>query len=236
MIKYINVDSIIHKINPIIKYLFELIVILMIPFMDVKSYLVVFVVLIITVFLSKVGFFYFHRKLLFVLYIMMMLLLISLIIPGFTMTLAILIGFRIYLMFGIIIIVVMTTRLSSLIKFFNVIFRKFLSVDNTRKLTFIVLLIIKFIPLLMLEVDHLMLSFNTRGVHFNQGSIKKRVKFIQVFTLSFIERIENLIDEFDLIVHAKNVGFNNMDHLKVSHQIKLIDIFVIIVLLSIIII
>jgi energy-coupling factor transport system permease protein len=178
MIKYINIESVIHRINPIVKYLFEIIIILMIPFMDLKNYGLLFLVLILTVFLSNVGLVYFHRKLLFILYILIFLIISSILIPVLTITDALLIGLRIYLMFSIIIIIVMTTRLSSLIKFFNVFFSKFLTKDHSKKLTFIVLLIIKFIPLLLLEVDHLMLSFNTRGIYFNQGSIKKRIKFI----------------------------------------------------------
>jgi energy-coupling factor transport system permease protein len=236
MIKYINVESIIHKINPIVKYLFELIIILMIPFMDLKSYIVLFLVLIVTVFFSNVGMLYFHRKLTFIFYLLIFLILTSFLFPIFTLSNALLISFRIYLMFGIIIIIVMTTRLSSLIKFFNILFSKVLSKEHTRKLTFIILLIIKFIPLLLIEVDHLMLSFKTRGMYFNQGSVKKRIKFINLFITSFIERIESLIDEFDLIIHAKNIEFNNMDNLKSTQGIKIIDIFVIILLFVIMLI
>ncbi len=227
---YLNHNSILHRINPILKYGFLIIWFMTIPFLTIEQNLVQMIIIQIFVFLGRIPFFYFQKKFRFLIPLVIVtfifLKLYPFIYPGFAFTM----GLRLYIMFAMVLVINSTTPLLELIGLFDLLTRKVLRVKNIQEIMLIFILVINFLPLIINEIIKINQSLKSRNIEIKKG----RMKYLKLSLNALLLRMDHLIDELELIFFTRNITVKNINNLNFEQKINLIDwvfIFCIIVMM-----
>ncbi len=228
---YLNHDSFLHRINPTIKYLALIIWFLTIPFLSIKQNIVQIIILQVLILLGKIPYLYFQKKFKYIPIIMIVfyvfLSVYPLLPPEFTYSL----GIRLYVMFAAVLIVNSTTALIELVTIFKFLSKKIFRKKEIQDIVMIFVLVINFIPLIGNEILKINQSLNSRNITIKES----RINFLKIALRALVLRLDNLVDELELVFYARNISVANVDNL--NYKRKLIkDDYIFIVLCIIIIV
>lgn len=226
--KYMPLESFIHNVNPLIKYFINIILVLLLPFMSGVDYVFLVIFLYTSVILANINLFYFHRGLKFLIYLYLIIAVLTLIYPNMGVDFLVTSMIRIYIVVSYALLVIMTTKFSDLVLFFNLLFR-FLKPETREKLLFIIILILSFIPIILKNLTATKTALKSRGLNF------KASNFIQSSTFLFttlLKNIDFLTDSYDLAIYGRGISHNNISYLNFKYkttklQILYIMIFVV---------
>ncbi len=212
---YLNHNSILHRINPILKYGFLIIWFMTIPFLTIPQNLVQVIIIQIFIILGKIPFCYFQKKFRYLIPLVIItylfLKLYPFIYPEFAFTL----GLRLYIMFGMVLVINSTTPLLELIGLFDLLTRKVLRMKNIQEIMLIFILVINFLPLIINEIIKINQSLKSRNIEFKNN----RMKYLKLSLNALLLRIDHLVDELELIFFTRNITVNNINNLNFEQNI-----------------
>lgn len=223
--KYMPIDSFMHRVNPLIKYFINIILVLSLPFLDPQNYIFIILFLYVSVKLAKISLIYFHRGLSFLIYLYIVILFITILYPNMDAAFFFTSVVRIYIVVGYALLIIMTTKFSDLIIFFNLIF-SFLNDKNREKLLFIVILTLSFIPIILKKLSDTRLALRSRGLNFK---VKNFVISTQYLFTTLLKNIDILTDSYDLAIYGRNINQENIKYLKLKHDVKISHIIYIMI-------
>lgn len=222
--KYMPLESFIHSINPLIKYFINIILVLL-PFMSGVDYAFLVIFLYTSVILANINLFYFHRGLKFLIYLYVVIGLLTLIYPNMGIDFLITSMIRIYIVVSYALLVIMTTKFSDLVLFFNLLFR-FFKPKTREKLLFIIILILSFIPIILKNLAATKMALKSRGLNFKANN------FIQSSTFLFttlLKNIDVLTDSYDLAIYGRGINQSNVTYLKFKYKTTKLQILYLII-------
>lgn len=227
--KYMPLNSFIHRINPLIKYFINIILVLSLPFLSSFDYVFLLIFLYISVLVAKISLIYFHRGLKFLVYLYLIIALLTVIYPNMGIDFLLTSMVRIYIVVSYALLVIMTTKFSDLVLFFNLLFR-FLKPQTREKLLFIIILILSFIPIIFKNLASTKTALKSRGLNFRANNFILSATFL--FT-TLLKNIDVLTDSYDLAIYGRGINKDNIAYLNFKYkttpaQIIYVTIFVVI--------
>ncbi len=215
---YIDQDSFLHRVNPAIKYVLLIVFLFSLAFSNFEEDLLFIVLIQGLIFLGRLPYFYIQRKMLFIIPLTLFIALGTLLYPAFTVEIAINIGLRFYIIVSLVLIMNMTTPIISLLGLFSGIVKRFTSEDNAANITMIFLLVINFIPLIFSEMSKVNQSLNSRRISIKNKNISKNMFYLTTFCRALVNRIDVLIDEYELVFYARNISVHNINNINQKYQ------------------
>ncbi len=226
---YIDGNSILHRVNPVVKYALMLAFFFSLPFTNFYENLVYALLIQLLIVVNKLPYRYIQRKMLFIIPMTIFFAVGMLFYPLLPISFALKLGLRLYIMLSMILVINMTTPINELLGIFNGIIRRFTSKETTENMTMIFLLVINFIPLIISEMGKVNQSLKSRRITIKNKSMKKNMFYLSSFVSAMVRRLDVLIDEFDLVFYARNITVDNLVHIQKANKYNLIDgIFIII--------
>lgn len=222
--QYIKLDSIIHDLNSGLKYLTYIIVALSLPFMSLRNELALIVLINIFVLLAHIPLGYFTKKLWIVPIFALMSSIFILIFPNVGWTLIIIVAIKVYIMFAFLMLVVMTTPMNDFTMLTYFLCSKFFKKEQAQQYTLVVMLVINFIPIFVTEITKINMSMKAKGITLLKGGMMQKIRNLIIFFKILLYRIDNLIDEYDLILHGRNINISNVDNISEKQRVSYKDI------------
>ncbi len=218
---YLNHDSFLHKVNPTIKYIILIIWFISIPLLPLSANIIQIFILQIFIFLGRIPFWYLQKKFKFLIPLAIFTYLFLQIYPLLDPSFAISLTIRIYVMFAAVLIINSTTALIELVTLFRYLAQKLFKHDQVQDVIMIFILVINFLPLIASELIKINQSLHSRNVTIKNS----RLSYLKVFLQALIIRLDNLVDELELIFYSRNITVSNIDNVKFENKIKKEDYF-----------
>lgn len=215
--KYLPIKSFMHEIHPLLKYFISMIIVISLPFLDNFEYIFLILFLFTSIKLAKIQLLFFHRGLVFLLYLYAIIAFLVIIYPNMYLDFLFTSIIRIYIVTSYSLLVIMTTKFSDLIIFFNLIFSMFKE-DKKEKLSFTVLLTLSFIPIIIQQLSDTKKALNSRGLNFKISNFIISSKFL---FLCLIRNIEKLTDDYDLSIYGRNITYKNVQNIEKTYELTI---------------
>lgn len=217
--RYIFKDSIIHKINPIIK-LISLIFITIICLTNNAFENTLILLLIISIIsFTKIDYKYFYKNIFGLRYLILSILFIDII---FNIDIVIILNSILKLVAVVLYsnVFMTTTTINELLYSLNKLLKPLKKIKiDINKLTIIITIAIKFIPLVTEQADNIFKSFKSRGLNFKNDKIKNIKIFLTTLFYSLLKKADDIAN----ILEIRNFNINGIIKLN-SYKIKYYDI------------
>lgn len=227
---YLEGNSFLHKVNPALKYIMMIMFIFSLTFSSVNEAICYIILIQLIILLNRLPYIYIQKKMLFIIPLTLFTAVGLLLYPLLPMKFALVLAVRIYLMLSVVLIVNMTTPLIELLGLFSGMIRHFVKQETAQVMAMIFLLVINFIPLVIGEIAKVNLGLASRQLTIKNRSIKKNIFYLSTFVQSLVNRLDVLIDEYELVFYARNISVENIENIRKERKYQIIDFtFIVIV-------
>ncbi len=237
--KYFNLDSIIHKLNPVFKIIIFLITLLSVVFIhNILNILIMLVYFGLIINLSNINYKVYIKNILIFRYFYIIIIILCLLFGGSILS-SIIILFKIIGIVLLFIILTLTTSWTEILYGIERIFRKFNKVFSINIVSLKLTLIFRFISLYIFEIERILISQMSRGLDINRSNIKTKLYLIKNIIVNAYKNLKvknnNFIDVinirlFDVKTSRSNYRLNN----KTLYDIILLNLSILIFIIIII--
>ncbi len=220
---YIDGNSFLHRLNPVVKYTLMLLFFFALPFSNFYENIVYALLIQLLIVLNRLPYRYIQRKMAFIIPMTIFFAIGMIFYPLLPLSFALKLGLRLYIMLSLILTINMTTPINELLGIFNGIIRRFTNEQTTETMTMIFLLVINFIPLIISEMGKVNQSLKSRRITIKNKNIKKNMFYLSSFVTAMVRRLDVLIDEFDLVFYARNITVSNLAYIQKEKNYQILD-------------
>lgn len=238
--KYYQTNSLIHKLNPIIKVISTIVFVILCFLLNTKEEVVVLSIFtLILLLLSNIPFNIFIKSLKSLTVFLIFMVIVDLLIK-------VKIDIILFMVVKIVLVVLYTSLLILTTKMFDLtaslekVFSplKILKLP-VNKIALSLTLALRFIPSIIDEANNILFAYKTRGIDYNEANIKNKLKIISNILMPMFILSIRKADNLALVMEARNYDVNGKRSSLNKWQLKLTDIiylFIHIILLVIIVV
>lgn len=220
---YIEGNSFLHKVNPGLKYVLLIIFFVTLAFTNMRQDIVYIILIQFIILLNGLPIRYINRQMLFIIPMTIFVAFGLLFYPLLPLSFALLLAMRLYIILSLVLIINMTTPIVELLGLFSGMIKPVVSNETRKNMTMIFLLVINFIPLILGEISKINQSLRSRHITIKNRSMNKNLFYLSSAVSALVNRLDVLIDEYELVFYARNINVNNVDNLKQKKRLNLRD-------------